>query len=65
MLDQQARHFEKVMPILKKYTSIPKSYYLTNEMYQECLENRAAMLADFSLLLIRYQQQLEQSRQLN
>lgn len=65
MLDQQAKHFEKAMPILKKYSSIPKSYYLTSEMYHESLENRAAMLADFSKLLMRYQQQLEKSRQLN
>lgn len=61
-LDQQARHFEKAMPILKKYSSIPKSYYLTSEMYHESLENRAAMLADFSQLLVHYQQQLEKSR---
>lgn len=64
-LDQQAKHFESAMPILKKYSSTPKSYYLTSEMYHESLENRAAMLADFSQLLVHYQQQLEKSRQLN
>lgn len=54
----QSKHLRKVMPILKRYMATPKSYYLTSDMYHESLENRAAMLADFSDILIQYQKQL-------
>jgi hypothetical protein len=54
----QGRHLHQVMPMLKNYMVTPKSYYLTTEMYHDSLENRAAMLADFSTLLIEYQKQL-------
>jgi hypothetical protein len=54
----QGRHLRQVMPILKNYMATPKSYYLTTEMYHDSLDNRAAMLADFSTLLIEYQKQL-------
>jgi len=58
VLRAQAKHLKQVMPILKDYMSTPKSYYLTTQMYHESLENRAAMLADFSEILVRYQKQL-------
>jgi hypothetical protein len=54
----QSKHLRKAMPILKRYMATPKSYYLTSAMYHESLENRAAMLADFSEILIQYQKQL-------
>jgi hypothetical protein len=54
----QSKHLRKVMPILKRYMATPKSYYLNSDMYHESLENRAAMLADFSDILIQYQKQL-------
>ncbi len=57
-LAQQAKHLQQVMPVLQGYMNTPKSYYLTTEMYHDSLENRAAMLADFSKILIRYQKQL-------
>ncbi len=57
-LTKQAKHLKQVMPILKAYMSTPKSYYLTTKMYHESLENRAAMLADFSEILVQYQKQL-------
>ena len=57
-LAQQAKHFQQVMPVLQGYMNTPKSYYLTTEMYHDSLENRAAMLADFSKILVRYQKQL-------
>ncbi|MBQ0731828.1 MAG: hypothetical protein KBT75_14070 [Oleispira antarctica] len=55
---QQGEHLRTVMPILRNYMATPKSYYLTTEMYHDSLENRAAMLTDFSALLIEYQKQL-------
>lgn len=57
-LVDQAKHIQQVMPVLKSYMSTPKSYYLTTEMYHDSLENRAAMLADFSTILLEYQKQL-------
>ncbi len=57
-LSQQNKHLRKVMPTLKRYMAIPKSYYLNSEMYHDSLENRAAMLADFTDILIHYQKQL-------
>ncbi|MEH6447146.1 MAG: hypothetical protein V7765_00650 [Oleispira sp.] len=57
-LAKQGRHFRQVMPLLRRYMAIPKSYYLTTEMYHDSLDNRAAMLGDFSMLLIQYQNQL-------
>jgi len=57
-LFQQGKHLSKVMPTLKRYIATPKSYYLTSDMYHESLENRAAMLADFTDILIQYQKQL-------
>ena len=57
-LEQQAEHIQQVMPVLQGYMNTPKSYYLTTEMYHDSLENRAAMLADFSKILVRYQKQL-------
>ena len=57
-LAQQAKHLQQVMPVLQGYMNTPKSYYLTTEMYHDSLENRAAMLADFSKILVRYQKQL-------
>ena len=57
-LEAQARHLKQAMPILKSYMNTPKSYYLTTDMYHDSLENRAAMLADFSVLLFEYQKQL-------
>ena len=57
-LAQQAKYLQQVMPVLQGYMNIPKSYYLTTDMYHDSLENRAAMLADFSEILIRYQKQL-------
>ena len=58
VLTKQAKHLKQAMPILKAYMSTPKSYYLTTQMYHESLENRAAMLADFSEILVQYQKQL-------
>jgi hypothetical protein len=55
---QQDKHLRKVMPTLKRYMATPKSYYLTSDMYHDSLENRAAMLADFTDILIQYQKQL-------
>ena len=55
---RQKDHFYKAMPVLRNYMATPKSYYLTTKMYHDSLENRAAMLADFSVLLIEYQKQL-------
>lgn len=55
---KQGKHFRQVMPLLQRYMATPKSYYLTTQMYHDSLENRAAMLADFSMLLIQYQNQL-------
>lgn len=57
-LVKQGEHLRKVMPLLRNYMATPKSYYLTTEMYHHSLDNRAAMLADFSTLLIEYQKQL-------
>lgn len=57
-LAQQRKHLHKAMPILKRYMATPKSYYLTSDMYHDSLENRAAMLADFTDILIQYQKQL-------
>jgi len=57
-LSDQALHIKQAMPVLQSYMNTPKSYYLTTEMYHDSLENRAAMLADFSTLLIEYQKQL-------
>ena len=57
-LAQQRKHLRKVMPLLRNYMATPKSYYLTTEMYHDSLDNRAAMLADFSTLLIEFQKQL-------
>lgn len=57
-LAKQGQHLRKVMPVLKRYMATPKSYYLTTEMYHDSLDNRAAMLADFSAILIEYQKQL-------
>ncbi len=58
MLSLQAKHIQQVMPVLRRYMAIPKSYYLTTDMYHESLENRAAMLSDFSNVLIQYQKLL-------
>lgn len=55
---QQSKIFKQVMPVLSSYMSTPKSYYLTTQMYHDSLENRAAMLADFTALLAEYQKQL-------
>lgn len=55
---QQSKVFQQVMPILSSYMSTPKSYYLTTQMYHDSLENRSAMLADFTALLVEYQKQL-------
>jgi hypothetical protein len=57
-VSDQAQHIKQAMPVLQSYMNTPKSYYLTTEMYHDSLENRAAMLADFSTLLIEYQKQL-------
>lgn len=57
-LAKQGKHFRQVMPLLQRYMATPKSYYLTIRMYHDSLENRAAMLTDFSMLLIQYQNQL-------
>lgn len=57
-LARQGKIFQQVMPILSSYMSTPKSYYLTTQMYHDSLENRAAMLADFTALLVEYQKQL-------
>lgn len=57
-LSAQTKHIKQAMPILNTYMSTPKSYYLTTEMYHDSLVNRAAMLSDFSVLLIEYQKQL-------
>jgi len=57
-LAKQGKHFRQVMPLLQRYMATPKSYYLTTQMYHDSLENRAAMLADFSMLLIQFQNQL-------
>ncbi|GEM_PF-1665416 len=57
-LSKQGRHLSRVMPTLRGYMATPKSYYLTTEMYHESLDNRAAMLSDFSGILLRYQKQL-------
>jgi len=57
-LQGQGRLLKKTMPVLKQYMATPKSYYLTTEMYHESLENRAAMLADFSQILDVYYRQL-------
>jgi len=56
----QGRALNKTMPVLKEYMATPKSYYLTTEMYHESLENRAAMLADFSQILDVYYRQLSE-----
>ena len=63
-LKQQGIYFKNVMPILNQYMSTPRSYYLSGEMYHESLENRAAMLTDFTALLIQYQQLIVQSQAL-
>lgn len=57
-LSQQGELIKKAMPVLKSYMHTPKTYYLTTEMYHDSLENRAALLADFSTLLLEYQKQL-------
>ena len=57
-LAEQVEHIKQAMPVLQSYMNTPKSYYLTTEMYHDSLENRAAMLADFSILLMEYQKQL-------
>lgn len=54
----QANHIQQAMPVLQSYMGTPKTYYPTTKMYHSSLENRAAMLADFSTLLIEYQKQL-------
>ena len=59
-LQGQGRLLKKTMPVLQQYMATPKSYYLTTEMYHESLENRAAMLADFSKILDVYYQQLSE-----
>jgi hypothetical protein len=57
-LTAQAKHIKQAMPVLQSYMSTPKTYYPTTTMYHSSLENRAAMLADFSTLLMEYQKQL-------
>lgn len=57
-LSEQGRRLKIVMPVLNSYMATPKSYYLTTSMYHDSLENRAAMLADFSNILLQYQKQL-------
>lgn len=57
-LTRQSKIFHKAMPVLRAYMDTPKSYYLTTQMYHDSLENRAAMLADFTALLVEYQKQL-------
>jgi hypothetical protein len=59
-LQGQGRILKKTMPVLQQYMATPKSYYLTTEMYHESLENRAAMLADFSKIIDVYYQQLRE-----
>lgn len=59
-LKWQGRTLKKTMPVLQEYMATPKSYYLTTEMYHESLENRAAMLADFSQILGVYYRQLSE-----
>lgn len=61
-LDQQGRLLQRAMPVLNSYMAKPKSYYLTTEMYRDSLENRAAMLTDFSDILVKYQKLLVSSR---
>jgi hypothetical protein len=57
-LVSQGLRIKQAMPILQSYMNTPKSYYLTTEMYHDSLKNRAALLADFSTLLLEYQKQL-------
>ncbi len=57
-LAQQSKIFQQAMPVLNSYMGTPKSYYLTAQMYHDSLENRAAMLTDFTALLMEYQKQL-------
>lgn len=57
-LAKQGKHLSEAMPVLQRYMATPKTYYLTTEMYHDSLDNRAAMLADFSAILIEYQKQL-------
>lgn len=61
-LEQQGRLLQRAMPVLNAYMAVPKSYYLTTDMYHDSLENRAAMLTDFSNILVTYQKQLVSSR---
>jgi hypothetical protein len=58
----QEQHIRQVMPVLLGYMAIPKSYYLTTEMYHDSLENRAVMLTDFARILSQYQKQLVSHR---
>ena len=54
-LFKQKQRLAKVMPILVHYMETPKSYYLTTEMYHDSLENRAAMLSDFTQIVSVFQ----------
>lgn len=58
ILANQREIIQQAMPVLQAYMSTPKSFYLNAEMYHDSLENRGAMLADYSTLLIEYQKQL-------
>lgn len=55
---KQSALLDRMLPLLKKYAAIPKSYYPNDELYQQSLENRAALLADYGVLSDGYYRSL-------
>lgn len=54
---QQEKTLSKAMHKLQHYVAISSGHYPNDALYQQSLENRAAMLKDFALLMSVYHQQ--------
>ncbi len=56
-LEEQRTLLNYAITRLQHYVAISAGHYANDALYQQSLENRAAMLKDFTALLLQYQQQ--------
>lgn len=60
-LARQAALLQRGLKRLQHYVAVSSGHYPNDSLYQQSLENRAAMLSDFAALLATHQRQLGHS----
>ena len=57
-LRRQKHHLDSALPVLNAYIDIPASHYPNTSLYQQSLNNRAALLTDYGSLVSGFYAQL-------